>query len=79
MDRRAFIAGAVAAVTLPQSVAVAGPVVETYATCPAGFALRSWTGEDGRSYRAVVPVQRYGDEGGCRWTRYVKSGEQDND
>jgi hypothetical protein len=33
--------------------------------------------EGGRSYRAVVPVQRYGEEGGCRWTRYVESMEAD--
>ena len=75
MDRRTFLASAVAAVAMPPSFTSAGVVAETYATCPAGFALRSWS-EGGRTYRAVVPVQRYGEEGGCRWTRYVESMEQ---
>lgn len=74
MDRRTFLASAAAAVALPSFPAPVPAVNETYANCPAGFALRSWS-QDGRDYRAVVPVQRYGEEGGCRWTRYVESGE----
>ena len=74
MDRRTFLAGAVAAVSMPPMTVSASVATETYATCPAGFALRSWS-EGGRSYRAVVPVQRYGEEGGCRWTRHVDSKE----
>jgi hypothetical protein len=76
MDRRTFLASAAAAAVMPPPIAPAVAVTETYATCPAGFALRSWS-EGGRSYRAVVPVQRYGEEGGCRWTRYVESMEAD--
>ena len=73
MDRRTFLAAAGAAVVAPM-MPMAAPVTETYATCPAGFALRSWS-DGGRTFRAVVPVQRYGDEGGCRWTRHVKCKE----
>lgn len=61
MNRRTFLASAAAAVAAPPSLASAVAVTETYATCPAGFALRSWS-EDGRTYRAVVPVQRYGED-----------------
>jgi hypothetical protein len=75
VDRRTFLASAAALVAMPPLPTSAGAVTETYATCPAGFALRSWS-QDGRSYKAVVPVQRYGEEGGCRWTRYVESMEQ---
>lgn len=44
---------------------------------PNPYAARIAETEGGRSYRAVVPVQRYGEEGGCRWTRYVESMEAD--
>lgn len=73
MDRRKFLAVAGAALAAPM-MSSASPVTETYVNSPAGFALRSWS-EGGRTYRAVVPVQRYGDEGGCRWTRHVNSKE----
>ena len=77
MDRRTFLASAAAVVAFP--VTEPSPVVtETYASCPAGFALRSWS-ESGRRYQAVVQVQRYGEEGGCRWTRYVESMEGQSD
>lgn len=56
MDRRTFLASAAALVAMPPLPTSAGAVTETYATCPAGFALRSWS-QDGRSYKAVVPVQ----------------------
>ena len=74
MDRRKFLAVAGAALVAPM-MPMASPVTETYVNCPAGFALRSWS-EGGRTYRAVVPVQRYGGEGECRWTRHVNSKER---
>lgn len=74
MVRREFLAMAGAALVAP-AMPTASPVIETYLNCPAGFVLRTWS-EGGRTYRAVVPVQRYGDEGDCRWTRHVNSKEQ---
>ena len=77
MDRRNFLAVAGAALVAPM-MPIAAPVAETYVNCPAGFVLRSWS-QGGRTYKAVVPVQRYGEEGGCRWTRHVESGEGQSD
>lgn len=80
MNRRAFLTSAAAVAVMPPSVAPAVPVTETYANCPAGFALRSWMGDDGRSYNMVVPLPRYKEGSACRWTEYarnnVHNGEQ---
>lgn len=73
MDRRAFLAG-VATSTVVPFPAVSGAIKETYANCPAGFALRSWVGDDGKSYRMVVRLPRYSASrpGVCLWTEQAK-------
>lgn len=71
MNRRSFLATATAAAIAPMAPAISS-VAETYSTCPAGFALRCWVGEDGRTYKMVVPLPRYVEGGVCRWTEYAK-------
>ena len=75
MDRRQFLAGSAAAAVVAPSLA-AGTITETYANCPARFALRSWQGDDGLSYRMVVRLPRY-IEGSrdCQWTKQAHSKE----
>ena len=70
MDRRTFLATASAAVIAPV-LPKKSVVTETYSTCPAGFALRSWD-QDGRSYKMIVPLPRYVNGNTCRWTEYAK-------
>lgn len=76
MDRRTFLVGAAAAAVAPSPI-VAGAIKETYANCPAGFALRSWAGDDGKSYRMVVRLPRYSASrpGVCLWTEQANSRE----
>lgn len=78
MDRRTFLASAVAATAMPFPVS-SGGITETYASVPAGFALRSWHGDDGRVYRnEVVRLPRYSPDGGnvCLWTEQMQQREQ---
>lgn len=78
MDRRTFLIAAGAAAMAPAMPAASG-VSETYSTCPAGFALRTWAADDGQVYRMVVPLPRYIEGSKCRWTEHAKRMEAKSD